>query len=34
MSECALKKPGIIDHVAARRKHKDCFLNEIVHFID
>lgn len=29
MSERTSKKPGIADYVAARRKHKDCFLDEI-----
>lgn len=28
------KKPGIADYVAARCKHKNCFLDEIDHRID
>jgi len=34
MSERTSKKPGIADYVAARRKHKDCFLDEIDRLID
>ena len=34
MSERTSKKPGIADYVAARRKHKDCFLDEIDRIID
>jgi len=34
MSERTSKKPGIADYVAARRKHKDSFLDEIDCFID
>jgi hypothetical protein len=34
MSVRTSKKPGIDDSVAARRKHKDCFLDEIDRFID
>lgn len=29
ISERTSKKPSITDYVAARRKHKDCFLDEI-----
>jgi hypothetical protein len=34
MSERTSKKPGIADYVAARRKHKDGFLDEINRLID
>ncbi len=34
MSERTSKKPGIAYYVAARRKHKDYFLNEIDRLID
>ena len=34
MNERTSKKPGIADYVAARRKHKDCFLDEIDRLID
>lgn len=34
MSERTSKKSGIADYVAARRKHKDCFLDEIDRLID
>ena len=34
MSERTSKKSGIADSVAARRKHKGCFLDEIDRFID
>ena len=34
MSERTSKRPGIADYVAARRKHKDCFLDEIDRLID
>ena len=34
MSERTSKKPGIAGYVAARRKHKDCFLDEINRLID
>jgi len=34
MSERTSKKPGIADAVAARRKHKGCFLDEIDRLID
>jgi len=34
MSERTSKKPGIADSVAARRKHRDCFLDEIDRRID
>ena len=34
MTERTSKKPGIADYVAAQRKHKDCFLDEIDRLID
>ncbi|MFU2207765.1 IS5 family transposase [Solidesulfovibrio sp. C21] len=34
MSERTSKNPGIADYVVARRKHKDCFLDEIDRLID
>ena len=34
MSERSSKNPGIADYVVARRKHKDCFLDEIDRLID
>jgi len=34
MNERTSKKPGIADYVAAHRKHKDCFLDEIDRLID
>ena len=34
MSERTSEKPGIADYVAARRKHRDCFLDEIDRLID
>jgi len=34
MSERTSKRPGIADYVAARRKHKDCSLDEISRLID
>ena len=34
LSERTSKNPGIADYVVARRKHKDCFLDEIDRFID
>ena len=34
MSERTSMNPGIADYVVARRKHKDCFLDEIDRLID
>ena len=34
MNERTSKKPGIADYVAAHRKHRDCFLDEINRLID
>ena len=34
MNERTSKKPGIADYVAAHRKHKGCFLDEIDRLID
>ena len=34
MGERTSKKPGIADYVAARRRGKDCFLDQIDHLID
>ena len=34
MSERASKKPGIADYVVSRRKHKECFLDDIDRLID
>jgi IS5 family transposase len=34
MSERSSKKPGIADYVVSRRKHKECFLDEIDRLID
>ena len=34
MSERTSKNPGIADYVVARRKHKDCFLDEIDRLIE
>lgn len=34
MSERTSKKPGIADYVVSRRKHKECFLDEIDRLID
>ena len=34
MSERTSSKPGIADYVVARRKRKECFLDEIDRLID
>lgn len=34
MGERTFKKPGLADSVAARRKPKDCFLDETDRLID
>ena len=34
MSERTSEKPGIADSAVARRKRKDCFLDEIDRLID